>query len=94
MLRKVDEFMQENQKSLHDRDQQHFDVQYSALARNSERFDKIIEGIQNLVGGKDGKSGEVTEALRSIQNMSDTANRQLGTLSTDAKHTLGTINRR
>jgi phospholipid/cholesterol/gamma-HCH transport system substrate-binding protein len=91
VLRHVDEFMQENQKSLHEAID-NISTFSAALARNSEHFDKIIEGIQNLVSGNDGKSGEVTQALRAIQNMSDTANRQLGTLSTDAKHTLGTIN--
>jgi phospholipid/cholesterol/gamma-HCH transport system substrate-binding protein len=92
VLSHVDEFIQENQKSLHSAIDS-IEKFSSALARNSDRIDKIAEGMQNLVGGKDGKGGEVTEALRSVQNMSDTAARQITTLSTDAKRTLSTIER-
>jgi phospholipid/cholesterol/gamma-HCH transport system substrate-binding protein len=92
VLRRVDNFVAENQKSFHSAIE-NIDRFSEALARNSERVDKIAEGMQNLVGGKDGKSGEVTEAVRSIHNMSDTATRQLNTLSSDAKRTLGAIER-
>jgi phospholipid/cholesterol/gamma-HCH transport system substrate-binding protein len=92
VLRRVDEFIIENQKSLHSAIES-IDKFSGVLARNAERIDKIAEGMQNLVGGKDGKSGEVTEAVRSIQSMSDTATRQLNALSSDAKRTLGTIDR-
>jgi phospholipid/cholesterol/gamma-HCH transport system substrate-binding protein len=92
VLRHVDEFIQENQKSLHDAIE-NIDKFSGALARNSERIDKITEGMQNLVGGKDGKSGEVGEAVRAIHSMSDTASRQLNALSSDAKRTLGAIER-
>ena len=66
VLRQVDEFIEENQKSFHSA-LENIDKFTGALARNSERIDKIAEGMQNLVGGKDGKSGEVNEAVRSIR---------------------------
>ena len=41
---------------------------------------EIAEGLQNLTGGADGKSGEINEAARSVRQMSDTAARQIDTL--------------
>ena len=42
-----------------------------ALARNAERLDKIVEGMQSLAGGADGKGGEIVEAARSIRTLAD-----------------------
>jgi len=41
------------------------------LARISDRVVKITEGLQNLTGGLDGKSGEINEAARSFRTLSN-----------------------
>jgi phospholipid/cholesterol/gamma-HCH transport system substrate-binding protein len=69
-LRKVQEFIEENQKAFHSA-LENLDKFSGALARNSERIDKIAEGLQNLTGGEDGKGGEINEAARSIRTLAD-----------------------
>ena len=91
-LRRFDDFIAENQKSFHSA-LDNIDKFSGALARNSERLDKIAEGLQNLTGGADGKGGEINDAARSVRHMSDTGTRQIDSLSSDAHRTLGTIDR-
>lgn len=69
-LRKVQDFIEENQKAFHSA-LENLDKFSGALARNSERIDKIAEGLQNLTGGEDGKGGEINEAARSIKTLAD-----------------------
>ena len=69
-LRKVQEFIEENQKSFKSA-LENIDKFSGALARNSDRIDKITEGLQNLTGGADGKGGEINEAARSIKTLAD-----------------------
>jgi phospholipid/cholesterol/gamma-HCH transport system substrate-binding protein len=69
-LRKVQEFIEENQKAFHGA-LDNLEKFSGALARNSERVDKIAEGLQNLAGGPDGKTGELNEAVRSIRTLAD-----------------------
>jgi len=91
-MRRLDEFIAENQKAFKSA-LNNIDTFSGALARNSERVDRIIAGLENLTGGPDGKSGEINEAARSIRRMSDIANKQLDALAADAQRTLGTIDR-
>jgi phospholipid/cholesterol/gamma-HCH transport system substrate-binding protein len=65
VMRKLQEFIEENQKSFHSA-LDNIDKFSGALARNSDRIDRIAEGLQNLTGGADGKSGEINEGARSI----------------------------
>jgi phospholipid/cholesterol/gamma-HCH transport system substrate-binding protein len=69
-LRKVQDFIEENQKAFHSA-LENIDRFSGALARNSERVDKIAEGLQNLTGGIDGKGGDINEAARSIKTLAD-----------------------
>jgi phospholipid/cholesterol/gamma-HCH transport system substrate-binding protein len=41
------------------------------LARNSDRIDHILIGLESLAGGNDGKSGEINEAARSVRTLAD-----------------------
>jgi phospholipid/cholesterol/gamma-HCH transport system substrate-binding protein len=70
VMRKLDEFITENQKAFKSA-VENIDRFTGALARNSERIDRIAEGLQNLTGGEDGKSGEINEAARSIKQLAD-----------------------
>jgi len=69
-LRKVQDFIEENQKAFHSA-VENIDKFTGALARNSDRLDKIAEGLQSLTGGEDGKGGEINEAARSIRTLAD-----------------------
>jgi phospholipid/cholesterol/gamma-HCH transport system substrate-binding protein len=42
----------------------------SALAQNSARLDKVMEGLQNLTGGTDG-TGQIGQAADSIRKLAD-----------------------
>jgi phospholipid/cholesterol/gamma-HCH transport system substrate-binding protein len=75
VLRRVDDFIVENQKSFHSAIE-NIDKFSGALARNSERIDRITAGLENLTGGPDGKSGEINEAARSIKQLADHLDRR------------------
>jgi len=70
VLRKVDDFITENQKSFKSA-VENIDKFSGALARNSDKIDHITSGLQNLTGGADGKGGEINEAARSIKKLAD-----------------------
>jgi phospholipid/cholesterol/gamma-HCH transport system substrate-binding protein len=69
-LRRLDDFIADNQKAFHSA-LENLDKFSGALARNSDRVDKITEGLQNLTGGEDGKGGQINEAAVSIRKLSD-----------------------
>jgi phospholipid/cholesterol/gamma-HCH transport system substrate-binding protein len=69
-LRRLDDFIAENQKAFHSA-LDNLEKFSGALARNAERIDKIAEGLQNLAGGPDGRGGEINEAARSIRKLAD-----------------------
>ena len=96
-LKRLDDFIAENQKAFHDA-LQNIDAFTGALARNSDRIDKITEGLQNLTGGTDGKSGEINEAARSIRTLADNLDKRtaeitvgISKLTTSGTRTLSTI---
>jgi phospholipid/cholesterol/gamma-HCH transport system substrate-binding protein len=89
-LRRLDNFIVDNQKTFHSA-LENIDKFSAALARNSERVDKISEGLQNLTGGIDGKGGQLNEAAVSVRKLSDTATTKIDALSEEARRTLGSI---
>jgi phospholipid/cholesterol/gamma-HCH transport system substrate-binding protein len=98
-LRKVQEFIEENQKAFHST-LDNLDKFTGALARNSDRIDKITEGLQNLTGGEDGKSGEINEAARSFRTLVENLDKRtadlavgIGKLTNTGTRTLSTIDR-
>jgi phospholipid/cholesterol/gamma-HCH transport system substrate-binding protein len=98
-LRRLDDFIAENQKAFHDA-LKNIDTFTSAMARNSDRIDKITEGLQNLTGGTDGKSGEINEAARSIRTLAENLDKRtaeitvgIGKLTTSGTRTLTTIDK-
>lgn len=80
-LRRLDEFLMENQKAFHSA-LANLDKFSGALARNSERIDKIAAGLQSLAGGEDGKSGEINEAARSIRELADHLDKRTAEIAT------------
>jgi phospholipid/cholesterol/gamma-HCH transport system substrate-binding protein len=96
-LKRLDDFIAENQKAFHDA-LQNIDTFTGALAHNSDRIDKITEGLQNLTGGVDGKGGEINEAARSIRTLADNLDKRtaeitvgISKLTTSGTRTLTTI---
>lgn len=117
VLRRVDTLIADNEKNLHEAIA-NLDTFSAALARNSDRIDSVLAGIETLTGGKDGKGGEIgdaarsfTEAAQSLKTLSDnldkrtadissginrlsgTGTREIEALSSDARRTLGELER-
>jgi phospholipid/cholesterol/gamma-HCH transport system substrate-binding protein len=69
-LRRIDQFIVDNQESFHSA-LVNLDKFTGALARNSDRLDKIVDGLTNLTSGADGKGGELAETVRSIRTLTD-----------------------
>jgi phospholipid/cholesterol/gamma-HCH transport system substrate-binding protein len=69
-LRRLDSFIDENKEAFHSA-LSNLDTFSQSLARNSERIDKITQGLQSLAAGEDGKGGELFEAVHSIRTLSD-----------------------
>ncbi len=84
-LRKMDNFLEENRQAFHSA-LDNLDKFAEALARNSERVDKITAGLQHLVAGADGKGGEIDETLKSVRRMTETGTRTLNTIDKAVKN--------
>ena len=69
-LRRIDNLIEQNQETFHNA-LANLDKFSQALARNSDRIDKITAGLENLAAGTDGKGGELFEAVHSIRTLSD-----------------------
>lgn len=81
VLRKVDEFITENQTAFHSA-LENLDKFSGALARNSERIDRISMGLENLTGGADGKGGEINEAARSFRTLVENLDKRTAEITT------------
>jgi phospholipid/cholesterol/gamma-HCH transport system substrate-binding protein len=91
-LRRLDDFVADNQKVFKEA-LQNIDTFTAALARNSDRIDKITMGLQNLAGGEDGKSGEVNEAVRSIHTLSDNLDKRTAEVTAGINRLATTANK-
>jgi phospholipid/cholesterol/gamma-HCH transport system substrate-binding protein len=69
-LRRLDALLDENREAFHSA-LTNLDTFSQALARNSQRIDKITEGLEKLTSGDDGKGGELYLAVHSIRTLSD-----------------------
>jgi phospholipid/cholesterol/gamma-HCH transport system substrate-binding protein len=91
-LRRLDDFVASNQDVFKEA-LQNINTFTQALARNSGRIDKITEGIQNLTGGDDGKSGELNEAAKSIKTLADNLDKRTADVTADIDKLTGTANK-
>jgi phospholipid/cholesterol/gamma-HCH transport system substrate-binding protein len=53
----------------------------ATLAQNSERLDKVMEGLQNLTGGTDG-NGQIGQAADAIRQLAENLDKRTGEIST------------
>jgi phospholipid/cholesterol/gamma-HCH transport system substrate-binding protein len=79
-LHRIDELIEQNQQAFHN-SLANLDRFSQTLARNSERIDKITEGLQNLASGPDGKGGELSEAVRSIMTLANNLDQRTDEIS-------------
>ncbi len=98
-LRKFQDFLQENRQAFRNT-LEHLDQFSGALSRNSDRVDKIAGGLQNLIGGLDGKGGEINEAARSIRTLAENLDKRtaeiavgINRLTRTGTHTLTTVDK-
>src|ERR1700682_253826 len=63
----------------------------SSLARNSEKIDNLMLGLNTLAGGKEG--GELFQAVKSIRELAEDFDKRSGALMSDGRRTLGDISR-
>jgi len=91
-LRRLDDFLATNQDVFKDA-LKNIDTFTQSLARNSERLDKIMEGAQGLVGGDDGKSGEIMLTAKSLHSLSDNLDQRTAEISVNLNKMLITGNK-
>ena len=53
----------------------------STLADNSQRLDKVMAGLQNLIGGDDG-NGQIGQAAKSIHKLADDLDKNTNQIAT------------
>jgi len=70
VLQRIDAFIEENRAAFKST-LQNVDTFSAALARNSQRMDNILAGIETFTGGEDGKSGGINEAAKSFRELSE-----------------------
>jgi phospholipid/cholesterol/gamma-HCH transport system substrate-binding protein len=69
VLTRIDGLVAANEAALHDAIT-NLGAFSATLARNSDRIDHIMAGLDNLAGGPDGK-GDIPEAVRSFKQLAD-----------------------
>lgn len=80
VLRHIDKLVSDNEKSLRDA-LQNIETFSGALARNSERLDSVMAGIELLTGGKDGQGGELGDVARSFKALVDNLDKRTADIS-------------
>jgi phospholipid/cholesterol/gamma-HCH transport system substrate-binding protein len=85
VMRRIDDFIAENQKAFRST-LQNLDTFSATLARNSERIDHIVAGLENLAGGADGKGGEINAAARSIRELADHLDKRTADITEGINH--------
>ena len=98
-LQNVNKLVTDNQEALH-ASMSNLEAFSKSLANNSARIDSIMAGVDTLMGGKDGKEGELQLAAKSFRDLAENLDkRSAGLISdgrvliSDSRRTLGDISR-
>ena len=91
VMRKVELVVTENQESIRAAIK-NIDTFTAVLARNSDRFDRILAGVENLTGGPNNK-GEVAETIQAYHNLADNLDKRTADITTDVRRAVGTLER-
>jgi len=70
VLKRIEDFIEENRPAFRST-LQNIDTFSAALARNSDRIDNILAGVENITGGPDGKSGQINDTAKSIRELAE-----------------------
>jgi phospholipid/cholesterol/gamma-HCH transport system substrate-binding protein len=81
-LRRVNDFIDANEAPFHDT-LVNLDRFSGVLARNSERVDKIVAGLQDFVGDTSGVRGAYVAAARSVEQLSEAVKKQSAAIAAD-----------
>jgi len=92
VLQKINSVVIENQESVRAAIK-NIDAFTAVLAKNSERFDHILAGLDGLIAGTDGKPGEIAEAVKAFHSLAENLDKRTAELTTDGKRALGVIER-
>ena len=84
VLRRLEEVLSENQEAFR-KTVRNLEIFTDTMVRNTERIDRIVAGAESfitgadqMINGKDGKPGEIREALQSIQKLADNLDTRAG----------------
>ena len=80
VMRRIDGMVTDNEMALH-ASLHNIETVTAALAQNSERFDKVMAGLETLSGGADGK-GQIGEAADSMRKLTDNLDKRTAEIST------------
>lgn len=70
VLQRIDDFIEENRAAFKSTIQ-NVDTFTAALARNSQRMDNILAGVETFTGGEDGKGGGLNDAAKSVRELAE-----------------------
>jgi len=80
VLRRIDSLVADNELVLR-ASLRNIETVTATLAQNSERFEKVMAGLETLSGGEDGKSGQIGEAAEAIRKLADNLDKRTGEIS-------------
>jgi phospholipid/cholesterol/gamma-HCH transport system substrate-binding protein len=89
VLGKLDGVIEENKAALRT-SIRNIEIFSEALSRNSEKVDRIMAGIDSLVGGPEGK-GDIPDAVRAIKTAAENLDKRVDSLVSDGRRTLSVI---
>ena len=79
VLARIDGMVADNEVALHT-SLRNIETVTSTLAKNSQRLDKVMAGLQSLTGGPDG-SGQIGQAAESIRRLADDLDKNTNEIS-------------
>jgi len=92
VLARLDNFIAENQ-TVFSASLKNIETFTAALARNSERVDHILSGMEGLTGGPDGKGGDLNATAKSIHTLSDHLDKRTAEITEGITKFTGTATR-
>lgn len=90
-LLRMDKVIEENQEALRNTIRS-IETFTATLAKNSERIDNILAGIERLSGTAD-KDGDLHLAVKSVKELAENLDKRSGALISDSRRTLRDIDR-
>ncbi len=89
VLGKLDNVIEQNQAALKS-SMKNIETFTEALSRNSDKVDRIMASIDNLLGGPEGK-GDIPETVRAIKSVAENLDKRIESLVSDGRRTLNVI---